>query len=785
MKKIFSFIGAALIGIFAMTSCTPDDYGTVDPNGVPSLEGVEPIVTVDQNINQVTFSLPSNVKDCMPIWYFDGKPYSTVDGLKRIFTVAGTYTAEFRLMNRNGISEGSKEFTFTLENTIFNFDQYYRLICGGEEGGDATKEWRIDNSKAGHMGCGEPGTTGTNWWSAQPDDKAKFGVYDNRVTFGAKDTYTFDPGNSGTIYVNVGCSIFPEYNTTGEDFVVPAKFTETTFKFEPEGALLYITLPENTPFPYIPYDANWTSPRFIVESITGTELNLIADNGSIAWHFTLTSGAAGFQGFKYRGEANIWRPVDENSDYTTHFWYAPNWAEIDHPGFKQDGAAYTFTLPQATFDQWQAQCFIIPNNLRLESSKTYDFSCIISSTTDIDGVTVKIPNKDDNGPALFVERFPVKAYEDYVFYMTDVAGFDDLCKLVLDFGGNKDNCEVTVKNIVLKDHAIDDGTVLPSDDPEDGPGAVEWREGDNLLANAKMDDITYYYAPGWNQIDDPKTVVDGGAYTLTLPEATSDRWQCQFTFHNTGVQISEAKKYDYRVIISPTVEMKGVTVKLTQEDNDNVFITEGRHDLNAYEDNVIELVGLEGKDISNLKIVYDFGGAPAGDVTVKGMLLQEHKASASELTWDATAADNLWEESFLPNSFYYAPGWNQIDNPKITANGRKYIIDLPEATSDRWQAQVTTETNISTTSAENYDFQVILMSNTDIEGATVKLTQVGNDNVFYTEARHNLTAYEEKAVRFAGMSGLDIDKIKLVLDFGGCPANTQVEVRDIILRKAQ
>ncbi len=789
MKRIYSIVLAALAVIF--TACSPEDFIHPSQEGLPNLDNIDAIITVDQELNQVTFTLPAGTKGIMPVWYFpdvQNNPYSTVNGLQKIYPKAGDYQVSMRLMNANGVSDEYKTYTFHIDNTQMDFTKYVTLLAGGSS--ESSKEWRMDADVDKHFGCGEPGTTGTNWWAANPHNKDGVGIYDNRIIFSSDYDYTYNPGTSGTMYVNCGISgLWPEYENADVDYNVPMEVTTTKFEFEVIGEDLYIVLPEKTPFLYVPNVEAWNTPRFRVESISGSALHLIADNGNIAWHYTLTSkaGAVAFSGFKYDSPFNLWKPIDDNSDYTTHFWYAPGWAQIADPGFAQQGAEYTFTLPEGTTDQWQAQCPIKPNSLHLTTDKTYDFSCIINSSNDIKGVTVKLTDVNTGDNFVFVERVDVKAYEDCIFYLSDVNNLsaDADCELFFDFGGNPANTTVTVKNIVVKDHANDDGTILPDTPGEDTPGAVEWREADNLLTNAVMNDITYYYAPGWAQIADPETTVENGAYTLVLPEATSEQWQCQFTFHNTGIVIDPTKKYDFRVIISSSNTFNGATIKLTQEDNDNIYLTADRHEIKeAYTDIPFEFIGLSAEGIQNLKIVYDFAGAPAGtEITVKGMLLQEHQASADELSWDANAADNLWTADMLPNSFYYAPGWAQIADPTITQSGRSYNISLPAATSDQWQAQVTTETTISTSSADSYDFQVILTPNMDMKAVTVKLTMVGNDNIFFTADRHDLKAYEETPIRYTGMPGLDIDKVKLVLDFGGNADDCEVTVSDIILRK--
>ena len=101
----------------------------------------------------MTFTL-EDVKAAYPIWIFDGTTYSTTNGLKKIYAVAGDYTVDVKIGNANGISDGVITKTFHVDNTIMDFTKYYTLLC--KDG----KKWHIDGETAGHMGCGEPGTNG-------------------------------------------------------------------------------------------------------------------------------------------------------------------------------------------------------------------------------------------------------------------------------------------------------------------------------------------------------------------------------------------------------------------------------------------------------------------------------------------------------------------------------------------------------------------------------------------------------------------------------------------------
>lgn len=95
----------------------------------------------------------------------------------------------------------------------------------------------------------------------------------------------------------------------------------------------------------------------------------------------------------------------------------------------------------------------------------------------------------------------------------------------------------------------------------------------------------------------------------------------------------------------------------------------------------------------------------------------------------------------------------------------------------------TAYTYLSTTSAsENYDFRVSLKANQNITGVTVKLAQTDDDNVFLFMERYDLTANEECIVKIIDVEGVDINPAKLIFDFGGNPAGTEVVIKDIILQ---
>ena len=808
MKHIFRYLGVTLLLAGIISACSPEKITHPSEAGIPSATQIEPVISVDQEINQVTFALPAGTKGLIPVWLFQDKTgdwtqYSAQNGLKKIFTTAGDYSVRMHLMNSNGMSPDFVQKTFHIDNTIMNFDKYNTMLTGGSQ-----KEWRIDNSVAGHMGCGPSGTSGTEWWSANPDDKKDWGVYDNRMTFVLEgNVYQFDPGAAGTIYVNTGISSEPygSHNTNdGKDYLYPVEAQTAEWSWEVDGEDLYLILPANTYWPYYANVDFIANPRFKVESISTKSADLVIDNGEIAWHFTITSGAAEvkFNGFNYNHEANLWKPVDTEGAHSYSFFYAPGWTQIADPEVSCAGGKYTFSLPSATSEQWQAQCFIIPTtDLPLSAATNYDFSCILNSSTDIKKVTLKLTDTANDGNFLFTENVNLTAFEDYVFYLSDLPGIDAAAvKMVFDFGGNPDNTEVSVSNIVLKDHAIDDGTVLPSvpEEPVAGPEEYKYDSEANLWKAADAaHSYSFFYAPSWSQIPNPEVENNGNEYLLKLPSATFAQWQAQFfIIPDNPVALESSKSYDFSVVLNSTTDIRAVTLKLTENGNDDNFLFTENVNLTAFEDYIFDLSDLPGIDAAAVKMVFDFGGNPDNtEVTIKRIVLKDHaiddgthKGGASGENPGGgldTSGTDIWDNAKVSYTWWYSMAdWSGTLTPEIStiSNGWKVVIPAGIGGSE-WQGQTHFTLDAPASAAKKYDFCVTLNSSAACT-CSVKLAWEGNDkdHAFFYDGNVALSAYEDFQYIQSGVSpDADYDKLALFIDLGRTPAGAEVEIKDIHL----
>ena len=793
-----------------MTACSPEDFSGADPNGVPTVSGTDFQMTVDQETNQMIATY-TPAPGTYPIWIMNGTQYSTLQEVGYQNPEAGDYTIELKLGNRNGFSQGTVSKTFTFNETKVDYSADFRRITG--------KEWRIANKEVAHMGCGPAGTAGTEWWSAQPNDKKDFGVYDDRITFTADTrkggTYSYSAGADGKTYVNTGTT---KWGSEPADFDAVIGDQTTTWSFEvyewqdAEGNVskqTYIQLAANTAFPYISSDAQYENPKFRIETLTATKMVLVYDapDRSIAWRFILTSAAderlVEEQGFDANSDFNLWKGVTPDAT----FYFAPNWspdrtAEMQAT-YTDKGNDYSVTVPDAAFDRWQAQMHLHTTGVETSAANHYDFSCIFVADADIDGVTVKVTNEADNEAIIDVDNISLKAGKEYVFWKSDVEGKDlSPVKIVFDFGHATGATNINVSNIVLKDHANNDGTIVSGEGEGGGDDkpTMDWNyEAGSNLWKAVDDgtlfaDFGYWFADdGWGELpNQPVASHDGDAYELTLPEGMGgSQWQGQFHI-DTKLTASAAKTYNFYFVMETDNDCPGVTVKLTDSGDSN-FFCEGRHDVKGDEPFIFKLEGAtlkDGVDATAIRLFFDFGGSPAGThVKISKIYFEE----AVSLKYDD--ADNLWkgvDDGSVASEFGYwfaDDSWGELPNqPVATHNGDTYEITIPEGMGgSQWQGQFHIDTKLTASAAKQYHFQLVMEADDNCPGVTIKLTDAGDSN-FFCEGRHDIKADEPYVYTLKNATlkdGTDADAIRLFFDFGGSPVGAHVKISKIIFKEAQ
>ena len=632
MNKIFKYIGSALACVLAMTACSPEEFTGADQNGLPTVDGRQVSVTTDQETNTAVFTVSGDFKGCYPVWYLDGKIYSFLAMGSYSSMEQGTHELEVKVMNRNGISQASAKGSFTFNETKVDFTPYFSKLCN--------KQWRIDYAEVGHMGCGPSGTDGSEWWKAAVNDKADWGVYDDRVSFAHSDsdpatggTYSYNPGEGGTVYVNTGCSVFSEFNTNdGNDFMATVSAQTASYTLVPgtfnDEACLYIQFAPQTLLPYIPNDVTYNNPYYRIEALTNTRMVLVCDEGSIAWRLVFTSREdtglpepgdepSATMDWNYDAASNLWKGVDAGDLFVSVTpWFANDgWGQIDNPEWKQDGDTWQITMPEGLgTQQWQGQ-FPINTTLTASMNKRYNFYCVVESDNDIPGLTIKLTETDDpdgtkhDNNFFFADRHEVTADKAFIYKAENVSlpvGDAHALSLFFDFGGTPAGTVVKVSKIYFEE-------ALSYDD-----AANLWKAVDTEEAFLS---ITPWFAnDGWGQIDNPKWTHNGNVWELDIPDGIgTQQWQGQFPI-NTSLTASMSDSYTFSCTIEADNDIPGLTIKLTETDDadgtkhDNNFFFADRHEVIADKAFTYKVTGakLPQNDAHALSLFFDFGGTPAG-----------------------------------------------------------------------------------------------------------------------------------------------------------------------------
>lgn len=502
IQNIFKY-GVMASAILAMTSCSEESNFVPTKAGLPQASDYQIGITVDDLNNVELNILDKNgqvAKGVFPVWYVNEstRPSTTLT-YRDLITIMGDYPVEMKVGNANGISEGSVTGTIHIPKTIFDFTPYMAALTNG-----SSKDWAVDGTKDGNMGCGPDASSPTGWWNGGPGCKEAEGVYENVMTFtytesDTQGTYTFDPGTSGTVYVNTGVHSLPGLDVNnpddGNDFRVPAQKMEKSFTLSPEGASLYIVLPAHTLFPYIPSEAGFDNPKYRIAKFSKNEITLVQDLAGISWQYIIAPKAEAdvtTSGFKYNGEHNLWKDAEvsvastwfadgswsplpdqpEIADGDNIFkamevvkhstWFAAaGWddAAVDEPEVTFSADGYNFVAPAGVGgDQWMAQVHMW-TNVETSAENKYDFLMTIEADKDIPGVTVKIQKGDslgedgdtDDNSYIVLDRIDVEGGAPALYFFKGKQGIDTKnLQVCMDYAGIQEGTKVTVSGIKMQ-----------------------------------------------------------------------------------------------------------------------------------------------------------------------------------------------------------------------------------------------------------------------------------------------------------------------------------------------
>ena len=830
MKRFFKYIAVALAMSLLAIGCTPEIIAP-DQDKLPSTDDFDVTISVDQATNYVTFTM--NNTGMVPMWIFGdvkidkdvNKKYAyTTNGISLRFRDAGEHFVEVKAYNANGISMGSKIYSFSIENTYrdpFDPSSYVKAITG---------EWMWNNEVAGHFGCGPDLAGPAGWWAAGPNEKADWSLYNDRMTFTADGKYQFNPGDDGKVYVNAGFSALGA-SPDGADFLVDIPAYETTYSFENnwnEAGIeeIWLVLPAQKNLSYIPNQTIYDNPRFLVmdskPSSMRKELKLAAalapnGDGTISWYYNfipavhVASPEELLAGTSAEGKVWVMDSASKGhlgcgeSAANAAGWWSAGPEEKAGTGLYDDeitfypGGKYVYSsgADGLMYINWGVTA--IGPNPGVEPDIDIEWP-LTESTYEFDGETITLAA---NTPMVYVPSDYV--WENPVFHVTA------LTETSMTVVAENPGC---YWQMIFKARDIK-GPAGPTLNDVELPAEISVSQGEVLaLGNINVDDIwvdpDFFEANGnmltFKAVDgDYKFTYDAGAKWIKVvpmyngEKATYENGKAlwiigdgggkpttdQLIGWNTGdapLPCAQISENTYQITLAMKAE--GGSVKVFGQADWGLEWTKDKYGT-VTDNGFFHIPGDDGN-------IHTITGTQAGYYTFtfvdNGGILDMTVDKVRQTVWDpADATWNKWlNKNLLSMSYYYAPGWSQIADPGFADNGDNYVITLPEATADQWQAQVAFHTDMTSSADKTYDFQVVLNSTLDHPGVTIKLVLSGggdNDNIYYFADRHPLTAYEDYVYRMENMPGIDMDKISLFFDFGGNAAGTEVTVSNVLFQE--
>ncbi|MBR4734761.1 MAG: hypothetical protein IK052_01585 [Bacteroidales bacterium] len=341
-----------------------------------------------------------------------------------------------------------------------------------------------------------------------------------------------------------------------------------------------------------------------------------------------------------------------------------------------------------------------------------------------------------------------------------------------------------------------------------------------------MEDSYTYYNPGWAAEKNLAFTIN--PYKLTLADACSDRWQAQLHLvPKTDIALSSEKHYDFSCLI--TLNKKaGVTVKLTENGDDENFLFLSLDDMEEGT-TIYYQKDITGIDAPKVKLVFDFGYCEAGtEVEISRITLKDHANDDGTVApdkvepepepepepetgdevdpsfvFDVNGEANLWKAAIGNEKFFYyhcTGGWNGTDTettevPFLAKNGNSYVVSYAEATTDQWQNQLFMFPNagsyipldaekkyalrfsVSANNATHVFFKIAKFAPADTEPAKHE------GETIWEWGRKSIEANTETTVTSKVITGAACDNINLIFDFGGNPANTEITIKDICLQE--
>ncbi len=815
MKKIFKYIALAL-SVAALAACAPD-YPELKESELPQASSFDVTVDVDQSTNYVTFNM--NNKGVVPVWIVGptdpidnaagskvtGKNYAyTGNGVKLRFRDAGKHTVEVKAYNANGVSVGSQVIEFSLNETYrdpFDAAPYIKALSNG-----SSQAWEWNYKENGHFGCGPAGGDGLGWWSCGANEKADWSLYDDKITFAADGTFTYDPGD-GQVYVNKGSGVRPDLNTNNEDYLVPWEVTTSTYYVESEWndagvEEIYLVTGANVPVSYITDKSELNGSRYLILENETSQIKkclklavtvFTSDNpDGITWHkeFVKEGSNASQTGDPLYGiTSKTWVLA---RDVQGHLGCGPDqgnpagWWSCG-PDEKKDWGVYD---DEITFYADGKFVFNPGEGGQIYANK--DVTVIGPGVAQAEDYLIDWQIQESTykvtGDVLTLPEGVVIGY---------VANNDAITNPTYVITENTDDRLVMVANF----NGISWQYIYKPKEGQNPQGGGTWYDVEgatNLWRSATITPEYWYSAGDWSGgINADAQITANNGFTATIPEGVGGaEWQAQNKLIS-NIKTEAGKKYDFSCTIKADKDMT-ITIKLTgnpEEEGDiHSFFYNGGVSLEAGDAVTFQMDNLvQNTPTDNVMLIFDFGRSPVGStITVTDILFQEHKENGGGQPsgLDPNSDANLFKGLNVTGDYWYSAGdWSGGLDPQLTNLGDgKWQVKIPAGIGGaEWQGQTKFHFPVAVSASKVYDFGMKVTPDDDCNSnITVKLAWEGNDNdhaFFYV---NDFSAPSDQTTAFVkeGVSpDVDYDAVVLFVDLGRVAAGTTVVISDFCLQE--
>lgn len=204
MKNIIKLGVLALMTIFAMTACSPQDGDNHSLGNMPEESQLAFTATPTASKANVIDLKNESAINGVATWDFGTGVSANGNTAKAEYPFAGEYTIAMTLYTSGGSATISKNITIAADDMSLLDTPMYNALTGGADNLTG-KTWVFDQYHDGHFGVGpdknDEGKMSPSWWSCPAEGKEGSSLYTQQFTFtqiGVKMEWK----NNGSIYTN-------------------------------------------------------------------------------------------------------------------------------------------------------------------------------------------------------------------------------------------------------------------------------------------------------------------------------------------------------------------------------------------------------------------------------------------------------------------------------------------------------------------------------------------------------------------------------------------------------